>query len=353
MSVPTIRDVARLAGVSVATVSRYLNHKGYVSRETAEKVEAAIRALKFEPNEVARGLANQKLNAIAVILPDITNPFFPELLKAIDEQAERYGYNVLVWNARSHASKRSSYARMIRQQYLDGAIIAAHDIAEDEIARLQAEAIPLVLVDRPSAHGVPQIRSRNREGARLAVRHLMAIGAEQIAHLSGPASILPAAERRQGYLDEVEARPWFAPSLIVGGELSIEGGMAATEALLARHPDVDAIFAANDLMAIGALKVLHRRGIRVPEDVALIGFDDIPLAAVVEPELSTVRQPVDVMGRLAVDLLLRRSNARPKKKHPAAQPIERPDDPSSAAGPSVYELEVTVIERASTLRKNR
>lgn len=329
---PTIRDVARLAGVSVATVSRVLNKNGYVNKDTEQKVLRAIEQLQYMPNAVARGLAGKQTGTIALILPDISNPFFPEIARGVEDVAQRHGYTVILCNSDDQGQKEQTYIEMLRKKYIDGIIFASNTLKEDDVVQMQTNKIPLVLLDRAlTSKSCSVIRSRNYEGAKRAVRHLLEIGCRKIAHLYGPQEMITARERMLGYEESVMHEPWYTPSLMVPGYFRLEGGIAAVKELFSKHRDVDGIFCGNDLMAIGALKGLHQMGIRVPEDVALIGFDGISLTQITQPELSTIAQPNYEMGSLAAQVLI--------------ETIV-----SGQIQPKLYELDVTLIARDSTAR---
>ena len=326
----TIRDVARLAGVSVATVSRVINKTDSVNPETAGQVRKAIEQLQYEPNAVARGLAGKKMGIIALILPDILNPFFPALTRGVEDIAHKKGLTVILGNSDDLGLKESSYIKALKKKYVDGFIFASNTIREEDVEALRKEGIPIVLLDRGlSTASCAVIRSNNREGAKLAVQHLIEQGCQKIAHIYGPQEFITARERMLGYEEVAGGLSEYSPSLMVSGNFDIESGRKAVEQLLARHPDLDGIFAGNDLMAIGALKALHERGIPVPEQVKVCGFDGIGLTEITEPELTTVAQPVYEMGGLAAQVLL--------------DEIE-----SGIRENKLIELDVTLIPRKST-----
>jgi LacI family transcriptional regulator len=326
----TIRDVARLAGVSVATVSRVINNRGYINRETEKKVREAMQKLQYEPNQVARGLAGKRTMTIALILPDISNPFFPELARAVEDVAGRNGYTVILCNSDDLGTKEKSYIEVLRKKYIDGIIFASNTLGTEEIEQMREYNIPLVMLDRaPSTDGCSVVRAKNREGARLAVNHLLEVGCKKIAHIYGPPELHTAKNRLIGYEETVKAYPWYSPTLMVPGYFTIEGGMKATATLLKVHPDVDGIFAGNDSMAIGVLKELHRLGIDVPNKVAVCGFDGINLTKITQPELTTIAQPIYEMGKIAGDILIKKINGL------------MDDD-------CIYELDVSLIKRGST-----
>lgn len=329
----TIRDVARLAGVSVATVSRVLNKRGYVNHETEQKVRKAMKQLRFEPNQVARGLAGKQTKTIALILPDISNPFFPEIARAVEDVARLNGFTVILCNSDDLGSREKTYIEVLKKKYIDGIIFASNTLSAEEIEQMRADNIPLVILDRaPSAETCSVIRVKNLEGARMAVRHLLEVGCRKIAHIYGPQELHTAKSRLIGYEETVRSFPWYTPSLLVPGHFSIEGGMRATEMLFELHPNVDGIFAGNDLMAVGVLKALHKMGLRVPEQVAVCGFDGVTLTEITQPELTTIAQPIYQMGEMAAKILIDKINGL-------------------LVSDEIYELDVVLIKRGSTDRK--
>ncbi|WP_018131329.1 LacI family DNA-binding transcriptional regulator [Effusibacillus pohliae] len=331
----TIRDVAKLAGVSVATVSRVLNRNGYVNDETKRKVTRAIETLQYEPNAVARGLAGKRTGTIALILPDISNPFFPEMARAVEDVARTNGYTVIFCNSDCEGEKEQSYIDILLNRYIDGIVFASHTLRPDDVKRMKQHNIPFVVLDRARADlECSVVRSKNFEGASMAVRHLLEVGCQKVAHIYGPQDVIPARDRLLGYEQSVKDFHWYTPTLMEPGDFRLDGGMRAAEALMERHPDLDGIFVGNDLMAIGALKALLRLGIQVPEQVAVCGFDGISLAEMTEPELTTIAQPIYEMGALAAELLIKK--------------IE-----GAVAENRIHELDVTLIPRKSTQRETR
>ncbi|GAX90744.1 LacI family DNA-binding transcriptional regulator [Effusibacillus lacus] len=329
----TIRDVAKLAGVSVATVSRVINKNGYVNQGTEQKVRKAIQQLHFEPNAVARGLASKRTGTIAVILPDITNPFFAEMARAVEDEARKHGFTVILCNSDDQGAKEKTYIEVLKKKYIDGIIFASQTLGKEDVAQMKKHNIPLVVLDRaPSEEDCSIVRSQNSMGAQVAVRHLLETGCRKIAHIYGPQEITTAKERLLGYEHAVKGFDWFTPTLMVPGNFRLDGGMKAVELLLEQHPDVDGIFAGNDLMAVGALKALHRLGIRVPDQIAVCGFDGIYLTEIMEPELTTVAQPIYEMGSLAAEILIQKINGTLQENQ-------------------VCELEVSLIARNSTRRE--
>ncbi|MCL6605543.1 MAG: LacI family transcriptional regulator [Paenibacillus sp.] len=303
----TIGDVAKLAGISVSTVSRYLNKSGYVNAETEMKIKHAIEKLNYSPSVVARGLAGKNTKTLALLLPDISNPFFPELARAVEDVASIYGYTVILCNTDGQVGKEKKYIDALKSKNIDGIIFASHTLGQEDVDKLASYNIPYVCLDRAPTNGnCSVVRSNDLEGSKLAVKHLLEAGCKKIAHIYGPQDLITSKERLIGYEEAVRAFDWFSPSLMVPGDFGIESGKRATEILMNRHPDIDAIFAGNDLMAFGALKVLHRMGINVPEQVAVCGYDGISITEITEPELTTIAQPIYDMGALVSRILIKK-----------------------------------------------
>ncbi|TLS38382.1 LacI family DNA-binding transcriptional regulator [Pseudalkalibacillus caeni] len=303
----TIRDVAKAAGVSVATVSRVINKNEYVNKETEQKVIVAMQELHYEPSSLARGLAGKKMNTIALMIPDISNPFFPGLARGVEDVAQQYDFNVFLCNSDDLAYKEKSYLEILRKKSIDGLIIISNNVNEEELEPLRMANIPVVLLDRPfNEQNYSVVRSNNRNGAIMAVEHLLAIGCKKIAHIAGPEKFVTARERRLGYEGIVSQYSWYTPSLIEHANFDIEGGKQAVTKLVANNTDIDGIFAGNDLMALGALKQLIKLGKNVPDDIALCGFDGISLTELTQPEITTIQQPIYEMGAAAALTLIKK-----------------------------------------------
>ena len=298
----TIKDVAAAANVSVATVSRVLNNKGYINEETRKKVLLAISKLNYVPNEVARSLFKKQSKTIALIVPDIKNPFFPEVARAIEDVMSSQEYTLILCNSDGQVEKEIMYLDVMKQKYVDGIIIVTSTLTPKHIKN---KDIPIVALDRPISSDLPSVSVNNYEGARQAVQYLKKIGCQKIAHIRGPHDISNADERYKGYLDEVENEPWFHPDLVVDGNYHVEQTTEAATRLLITNPDIDGIFAGNDYMAVGVLKAARKLGIRVPDDLSLIGFDGIQLSQLTSPEITTMAQPIYELGSTAGELLLK------------------------------------------------
>ncbi|REE57580.1 LacI family transcriptional regulator [Paenibacillus taihuensis] len=326
----TIREVAALAGVSVATVSRLINRNGYVNKETEFKINKAIEELNYQPSSIARGLAGKRMDVVALVLPDINNPFFPELARAVEDICLSRGYTLILCNSDNDREKELNYIKSLSRNSVSGFIFATDSLSQEDLQELRQSGTPIVVLDRSgNADNCSIIRADSRKGAMMAVQHLLDKGRRKIAHIYGPQSIVTARERLEGYEQIAQQYDWYSPSLLIPGNFRLESGIEAVELLLERHPDVDGIFAGNDMMAIGALKGLIRRGIRVPEQIALCGFDGIGMTRMTEPELTTIAQPIAEMGKMAAEILIGK--------------IE-----SNGGENRFYELDVHLIERSST-----
>ncbi len=301
----TIKDVSKLAGVSVATVSRYLNKNGYVSKESAATISEVIDKLNYRPNNIARSLAGMKTATIGLMVPDILNPFFPELARSIEDAANEYGYTVVLCNTDNDSLKEQKYIDTLLQKQVDGIIISSYTIEPEHLNGLQKQSIPVVLMDNVFSNDfVVSLTVENRRGGELAVEHLLTQGCSKIAHICGPLTITSSRERTAGFEDASRRTDWFTPSLIGYSDFTVNGGYITMKELLTLHPNLDGVFASNDLMAAGALKALHEAGKRVPRDVKVIGFDGIGLE-MMTPELSTIAQPIYELGKTAMDSLVR------------------------------------------------
>jgi LacI family transcriptional regulator len=326
----TIKDVSKLAGVSVATVSRVLNNSGYVKEETKNSIMKAMKNLNYTPNIMARGLAGKNTSTVALLVPDILNPYFPEVARAIEDAANQYGFNLILCNSDNNLSKEVAYIDLLKSKKVDGFIIASYTIQEEQILSLLQEDIPVVAIDRVFSN--PKISSyicKNKKGAMLAVEHLLEKGCNKIAHIGGPSYVQSSIDRTAGYEEKCISEGIYLSSLVKQGNFHKEGGFNAMIELLSTHPDIDGVFASNDLMAVGALRAIIKSGRKVPEDVKVIGFDDIPLASTIIPELSSVKQPIYEIGTLAMESLMEMING-------------------NMDGVSQIELDVKVIGREST-----
>ncbi|SFM46652.1 transcriptional regulator, LacI family [Gracilibacillus orientalis] len=303
---PTIKDVAKYANVSVATVSRVLNKKGYVSKEAEENVLKAIADLNYKPNSVARSLYHKTSKMIGLLIPDISNPFFPELARAVEDVALTYGYTVVICNTDEDIRKEAQYLEALQQKYIDGLILTTNQLSADNYENL---GIPLVALDRQFSNRVPTVSSKNYEGARQATEYLIENGSEFIAHIRGPYHVKPADDRYQGFKDVVEEQG--IAHIVVDCDFTMASAMEVTEGLFEKYSTIDAVFASSDIIAAGVLKVAKNINKRIPEDLQIIGFDGIPLGEMLTPALTTVAQPIYKMGALSARLLIKQIEKEP------------------------------------------
>jgi LacI family transcriptional regulator len=304
----TIADVAKRAGVSKMTVSRVINDSGYISQETRERVEKAIDELGYIPNALARSLRFKQTRTIALILTDITNPFFTTVARGVEDKASEEGFNVIFCNTDESPKEEASYVNILIQKQVDGLLLVPTEHAPESIAFLEHHAVPFVLLDRrvPDMQ-VDVVRCDSEQGAYTAVHYLLGLGHQRIAALGGSSGITSSTDRVAGYrralidagLEKETYRAIFTA-------FTVEGGYTAAKRALAAEPRPTAFFAANNFIAIGAMRALREAGLRIPDDVSLVAFDDLPAALVIEPFLTIMEQPAYEMGRRATELLLDR-----------------------------------------------
>jgi LacI family transcriptional regulator len=301
MAQATIRDVAREADVSVASVSRVLNGHSNVRAAVRERVQAAAAALGYVPHAGARNLSLAKTNAIGVMLPDLHGEFFSETARGIDSEASARGLQLLLSNAHADPAHAVETLRTLRGR-VDGVIIMAPDLDPNQLFQHLPASLPAVLINcRDNQEGRAELRVDNVAGAEAMTEHLIGIGRRNIVHLSGPKGNAEAAARLEGYRTAM-ARHGLTPR-VLPGDFFEEAGTAAAETLLRELDDpdgADALFAANDMMAIGAMMRFRRAGVAVPRCIAIAGFDDVPLARLISPALTTMRVGIAGIGARAV-----------------------------------------------------
>ena len=300
----SIREVAKLANVSPSTVSRVINGTANVDEEKKRRVLKAIDESGFTPNEVARSLFKKSSKTIGVIVPSITNPFFTEMSSAIEKTANEFGYRMTICNTSGDVEKEKNAVSMLTSMNVDGIVITTSNQELKKI--LENCETPIVAIDRAISKNTAggYIHCDNYEGGRMAAEHLIRNGCHSIVCVRGLESISSARERYQGYLDV--CREHHIKEQSIQCDYSFTEGLAMTEKLLEEFPDVDGIIACNDMVAISIYKVLCRRNIRVPEDIQLVGYDNISLAHLMTPELTTVAQPIEKMGVKAVKMLIQK-----------------------------------------------
>jgi LacI family transcriptional regulator len=303
----TIREVAREAGVSVATVSRVLNGSGPVSAEADKRIREIAARLDYAPNEAARALIRSRTHTLGVLLPDLHGEFFSELIRGIDQRARHDGFHVLLSSFHSDPREMEGALRAMRGR-VDGLLLMAPDVTtRASLTDLSADRV-IVLLNPPARDEAPHdaVCVDNVGGARAMTKHLLSLGHRRIAIITGNKGNHDAQDRLRGYRAAMRAAKITRdPDLEVAGDFTEASGYAAAQVLLSGRSRPDAIFATNDAMAVGALLALRDAGVRVPEDVALAGFDDVPMARYLTPALSSVHVAIDELGRRATDLAVR------------------------------------------------
>jgi LacI family transcriptional regulator len=304
----TLEEIAKLAGVSRSTVSRVINDHPSVRDRVRAQVWEVIRETGYQPHAAARSLVTRRTKIIGVIIPEavttlFTDPFFPHLLRGVTQSCNSARYHLMLSLFNDPAGPEEMYRRVVRSGHLDGVIVSSTRMDDPLIPKLLDDRFPFVMVGRHSCEQVSYVDLDNVAAARMAVEHLIRLGHQRIATITGPMTMPWSEDRLVGYRQALEAnRIPIQEELIVEGDLTETHSTLAAQGLLSLS--ATAIFAASDIMAVGALKAIRNAGLRVPQDVALVGFDDVPIASAVEPALTTVRQPIERMGSMAADLLL-------------------------------------------------
>jgi LacI family transcriptional regulator len=302
----TISDVAKRAGVSTMTVSRVINRSGYISQETEERVNKAISELGFVPNALARSLRFKQTKTIALVLTDITNPFFTTLARGVEDAASENGFTVMFSNTDESPDEEAALLTTLLQKQVDGVLLVPAGSSKEPVVYLQERSIPVVVLDRrvPGVC-VDIVRCDSIPGAYAITRHLIDLGHRRIAMLSGPLGISTSADRAQGFRQAMEeAGIEIEPQWLHYGQFTQGSGYSLAQTLLPRSPRPTAIFAGNNFIAVGAYTALREAGLRVPEDISLVTFDDLSSKFVLEPFLTTVDQPAYDMGYQAMKRLL-------------------------------------------------
>lgn len=312
----TIIDVAKKAGVSKTSVSRYLNgqNQGHMSEDTKNRIKKAIEELDYQPNSIAKSLKQKSTNVIGLVVNDMSNLFFLEIIRGIETELKNSGYNLLVCNSDTNVKMELECLKMLEKRQIDGVILIGMNMPVSHIEKIHTE-FPIVLMERePGNTNLDSVRIDNKVGAYAVVKHLIDRGHRRIAHITGPYISTMAVERKESYIQCLEEHGLEVfPQYIVSGNYKLESGYAGMQALMALEKKPTAVFCANDYMAMGALRYLMEHGYRVPRDVALAGYDDIMVARMVTPPLTTVRQPVWELAGMAARLLLERIENKEKR----------------------------------------
>jgi len=309
----TIKDVALRAGVSVTTVSHVVNDTRHVSAKGRERVELAIRELGYVPNAMARSLKSNTTSTLGMLIPNSSNPYFAEIVRIVEDRCFGAGYTLVLCNTDDEPRRQSVYLQVLAERRIDGLIVVSTGDDDSLVTQLQGLRIPTVLVDREIADPTCDlVETAHMQGGLLAVRHLLSLGHKRIACLGGPEGLTPSEQRIEGWrmaLAEAGTTP-NADALLWRGAFTSQSGYEAMHAILRTEHPPSAVFVCNDLMAIGALRAAHESGVHVPDELSIVGFDDIELSAYTSPPLTTVAQPKERIGALAVDMLLERVSGK-------------------------------------------
>jgi LacI family transcriptional regulator len=309
----TMADVAREAGVSLMTVSRVINDKDGVSAATRRRVWAIVERLDYRPSGIARGLATQRTGTLGLVVPDVANPFFADVARGVEHVAHAEGYNVFLCNTEEDPRRELAVLQSLEEKRVDGVVLCSSRLGEEELRASLARHPATVLVNRrlEGERVVGAVLLDDAAGGRLVVGHLLEGGHRAVGLLAGPPASHSGRQRAQGYRAALAAAGLLPrPAWQVSCGANVDAGQRAARDLLAGHPELTALFCYNDLVAVGALQACTDLGLRVPDDVAVTGFDDIRLAALVTPPLTTCRVPRYDLGARATRLLLDRVAGR-------------------------------------------
>lgn len=300
----TQKDVAKLAGVSQAAVSRFISGNGSISEDVRQRILDAVAMLNYQPDPIGRGLSNGQFDIVAIVMANITNPWYPAVLEQITRELHERGLQVMLFNAEPPRTV-DDLMPLVLQYRVRGVIITTATLSSHGAELCAKRGVPVVLFNRYSSVGAGHaVSCDNVEGGRLAADLLIDSGCKRLAFIGGFPEVSTNRDRKRGFLDRLAERG-LAPSLVIDQEFTYQWGLAATEALFKQQPQVDGLFCADDEIASGAIDALrHKLGKRVPEDVRVCGFDDHPVSSLAAYRISTIRQPVEVMIRTALDLLL-------------------------------------------------
>lgn len=304
---PTIQDVAKRAGVAPITVSRVINDSGYASKETRERVKTAVAELGYVPNTLARGLRSKKTNTLALVMTDITNPFFTLIARGVEDTASDAGFTVIYCNTDESEAEEEKYANILVQKQVDGVLLVPACSNAQSVNFFQANDIQVVLIDR-KVPGIQTdvVRCDSQRGAYELIKLLIGLGHKRIVTITGPRGVSTSEDRVLGYQRAMSEVGLEIYQEAYYGAFTQSSGYDLTKQLLSLEPQPTAIFGTNNFISIGVMKALRDAGISVPEDIAVVGFDDLPTTMVVEPILTVVAQPAYEMGQRATELLLQR-----------------------------------------------
>lgn len=303
----TLRDVAQRAGVHVTTASRALDpaKSSKVNAVTARRVRAAARALDYQPNEIARGLRTNRSMSVAVLVPDLTNPLFPPIVRGAEKVLSAVGYMTLVVNTDDDAERQTALLQSLRGRKVDGFIVATAHREDAQLDEARAQGVPIVLVNRRTdTPGFASIVGDDHSGIGLAVQHLLDLGHRRIGHIAGPTGTTTGYARLRAFQQSLTDAGLDAEAIAYANTFTEADGAQAMRQLLAEHPQVTAVVAANDLIALGCLDAFAEAGLRCPQEMSLVGFNDMPLADRLTPALTTIHVPHHAIGGEAARVLL-------------------------------------------------
>ncbi|MFA9463178.1 MAG: LacI family DNA-binding transcriptional regulator [Velocimicrobium sp.] len=328
----TLKDVAKETGLTVSTVSRVLNNRGYISDETRKKVHETMKRLNYRPNEVARSLSKQTTNTIGVIVPHIRHPYFAELISNLENAVYHYKYKMILLNSQEKNEKEIEYLEMCTSNRVSGIILCSGNVAVEEFRGLN---VPLITIERYLENGTAAIECDNLQGGRLAAKHLIGLGCQHLIHLSGVhETAMPADQRAVGFREACKAGNLdykeIGTSALQYNTLEYHDFI---ERLLRENPLTDGIFASSDLIAAQLIQVCYKMGIQIPLQMKIVGFDDVNIASLTTPQITTIHQPIKEMANLSIELLIRASQ--------------------SEMVPNRTILPVTLVERESTVEERK
>lgn len=303
-----INDVAERAGVSITTVSHVINQTRYVSDGLIDRVNKAMEELDYHPNSLARGLRSGKTKTIGLVIPDISNQFFAEISRKIEDKGFEHGYSVILCNTDDDRTKELRYIDVLLAKKVEGIIFISAGEESDNLEKTIEFKLPIVVVDRNIKElNTDLVLVDNKTGGYEATKYLIGLGHKRIACISGPSPITPSAQRVAGYKRALqEAGIDFEPSMVILGDFRYQSGIKVMQEFLSFPKLPTAVFACNDMMALGAIQAIYNEGMKIPDDISVIGFDNIPFSKTIYPTLTTMAQPVYEMAELAIELLIDR-----------------------------------------------
>lgn len=309
---PKLEDVAKRANVSKTTVSRVLNNRGYLSQKTIDNVYKAIEELNYQPNVVARQLFQKKTNIVGLLFPKVANPFFSELVEALEKKLYEIGYKVLIGNSMNNKEKETNYLNQLLSDQVDGLIVGTHN---QGIQEYKYQNLPIVAIDRVMNEDIPVVESDNYNGGKLATKLLIAQGAKNIIHTNGPIDLqTPANRRRLAYEDTMKAYQLIPRTVTLDFNISYVKKKQIFFQMFEDYPKIDGIFASNDIDAALILQVAKEKGLNVPADLLVVGYDGTLMTRSILPDLTTVIQPINDIADTAVAILMKRINKEETKK---------------------------------------